>query len=93
MAAGFVADARGDVRADRLTARRRSITSAPMPSQSTEVTFDAGELAVVTRTEPSPFRMREVRRVAVTLSADDAEALAHALRGYALRARLTADAG
>ncbi len=56
-------------------------------SPSTQVTFDAGELAVITRTEGSAFRLREVRRVAVTLSAEDADVLAGELRAYADRTR------
>ncbi len=71
-------------------ARVRPVTSPPMSSsRSTEVTFEASELAVVTRTDSTAFRMREVRRVAVTLSADDAEALATDLRAFAERARAT----
>lgn len=58
-----------------------------MPSPTAEVVFHEGELAVVTHTKPSSYRMREVRRVAVTLSADDADALAGELRAYAERAR------
>lgn len=59
----------------------------PSPALSPEIIFHAGELALVTRTEASPFRMREVRRVAARLSPDHADRLAAELQAYAAHAR------